>query len=227
MLTTLALSIVTASMLPPALERQEEPAKVLVEVKLHRAELEGGMDAIRSTIQNAPNVVPRGSVGGPAVFIGPSVIFTTRMGYVTEIAKPRVLTLAGQEAEIIGGEGGSYIELEGDEVRLVEMEGVYEGLRIAMDPTVLESGAIDFAAFEVTLSEVIGRVDIASGDAQRRVPIAGGRPVVRSVTYTMPLTIEPADDDEEGGSADIVFATEGDDEAVFWLSVRARVVEDE
>ncbi|GAB4550347.1 MAG: hypothetical protein Tsb0013_12030 [Phycisphaerales bacterium] len=231
MFTTCALAVASACMLPPAatsLASETKPPALLVTIELRRAELEGGMDAIRSTIQNAPNVVPRGSVGGPAVFIGPSVIFTTRMGYVETIARPRILTNTGEPAEIIVGETVSYIEMgEGGSLELVEMEGAYEGLRLAMTPEVDAGGAIGFSSFEVTLSEVIGRVDIASPDDAGSLPIAGGRPVLRSVTYAMPLSLAPIEgnDDREPPTqrADIVFASDADDEMVFWMTVSAEV----
>lgn len=228
MLTAQILALASSSLMPHTAgvvdtDIATEPAQVLVEVRLRRAELEGGMDAIRAATQNAPNVIPRGSVGGPAVFIGEAVVFTTEMGYVEVISSPRILTLEGQQAEIVVGEPVSYVELVDEgELRLVSMDDAYEGLRIAMNPAVRDSGLIDFPMFEVTISEVIGRTDIRSAEGDESLPIAGGQPVVRSVTYAMPLTLKP-NEDGEASRADILFATDASDERVFWMSVNATV----
>jgi hypothetical protein len=170
--------------------READAPTVTIEVQIQRyTERPGGdLEPVR-VVEGDADVKAQGAPDA-RVYIGddPEFVF---YGWVSPVASPRIATRSGERATIEIGEALSYAELTGagDAMRLVREEGVVEGIRIEATPVSSGGGAVRFEELEVTLSEVVGRLDVTTRDGSRSEPIPGGRPIVREETFRLPVTL--------------------------------------
>ncbi len=171
-------------------------------------------------------VQPQGNIGGPLVSIGAMPDYAIMMveGYRTLASEPvipqsspRVIVLDGQQAVVEIGTPVSFMEATGPEsFRVVEVEGLTRGLTFSARPVVLDSGAVRFEELDITITEVVGRLNVVD-ESGADMGIPGGRPITRAVTYSLPVTLP------EGEQALVQFETPGPEPQIVMLRLAAEV----
>ena len=201
-------------------------AQVMMSVHVQRAPSTEWLDALTVRDRDSERVDAQGFAAGPRVYIGNHIALTDRTtpqdelnARLDSISHPRLLVLAGQEAEIVVGEAVSYAQLEddGQTMRLVGDERHYEGLSITANPVLLDGGGIRFDQLDVALHRVVGRMDVTNDAGTATVALPAGRPIIESTSYSMPLTLP------EGERA-IVVLSDGNDDEVFVVTIDAEIV---
>ena len=203
---------------PAASVAADGPVQVRVEVYQHIDVKPGDRDRLFATDSAGDRVRPQGSGRGAWVYIGDEAqpVF---YGELRAIASPVLLVRSSELAEVRVGTLLRYAELvgESDELRLIQEVGVFEGISLRARPTALPGGAVRFESLEVSLSEVVGRLDIGSADGSRREPIPGGRPLVRSETYHVPVTLR------KGERAVVLLESASDPAGIFVVEIGVEV----
>ncbi|MCA9310167.1 MAG: hypothetical protein KDA21_03120 [Phycisphaerales bacterium] len=196
-------------------------ATVLIEAQITRQDGAAASQRghLTATDEDGGTVRPQGGGEGVLVFIGDGIEFDADSGASEVLSSPRLLTRSSESAEILIGQALTYVELTGedDAMQLVTEEGVHEGLRLRVTPVALGTDRVRLESLELTLSEVVGRLDIATADGRRSLPIPGGRPLVRSVTYRLPVTLG------SGQEAVVLVRSPGEGGEGFVVRLRATV----
>lgn len=137
------------------------------------------------------------------------------------VATPRMLVLAGQDAQLVIGEGVEYLQLEpdGETMRRVSDDELYEGLRIDTIATLAGEEGIRFDRLDIALSRVVGHVGVRDESGALGIDLAMGRPIVVTTTYSLPITLEA------GQRAVVIVEPGADDDEAFVVTVEASVVE--
>lgn len=192
--------------------------QVRVQVYQHEDVKPGDRDRLFAEDSAGSRVRPQGGGRRAWVYIGEEAqpVF---FGELRPIASPVLLVRSSEQAEVRVGTSLRYAELigDGDELRLLDERGVFEGIGLRARPTVLPGGSVRFESLEVSLSEVVGRLDIGSADGSRREPIPGGRPLVRSETYHVPVTLR------KGERAVVLLESASDPAGIFVVEIGVEV----
>lgn len=155
------------------------------------------------------------------VLIGEGLVLLPSDEHTLEVlSSPRLLVIAGQTGEIIIGQRVPYAELIGDggTMQLVADEHVFEGLTIEAAGGPTSTGAVRFRILDVGLSVEAGRLDPTDESGAVSTAIPAGRPLMITTTFRMPITLN------EGESAVILLAPNGDDGDAFVVEVDARMI---